>query len=73
MAWPVFSAPLRDWEEHQAVRQSVKWIAGGMVVILVGSTLIWASLSFLYKTIVLLAATCGLIVIYYLPTVSIDR
>ena len=52
MAWPLVGGPLRDWRDQGGVRRSVKHLAYGMVTLLVGSTLIFSSLSVMLKIII---------------------
>lgn len=70
MAWPVVGSPLRDWQDHGGVRPQVKFLACTMVVIAVGSTLIWASIPLTLKTAILCAAIYGISVVIRLPTAT---
>ena len=63
MAWPLVGGPLRDWRDQGGVRRSVKHLAYGMVTLLVGSTLIFSSLSVMLKIIIASAAIYGLSVV----------
>lgn len=70
MAWPVLGGPLRDWRDQGGVRSQVKLLACGMVFVLVGSTLIWTSLSLALKTVIFCAAIYGISVVIRLPMAS---
>ena len=67
MAWPLVGGPLRDWRDQGGVRRSVKYLAYGMVTLLVGTTLIFSPLSVMLKTIIASAAIYGLSVVARLP------
>lgn len=73
LAWPVVGRPLRDWREQGGVRRSVKFIACMMVVLLVGPTLIWGSLTPAVKLLILCIALYGISVVLRLPTVGGKR
>ena len=73
MAWPVLGAPLRDWKEQGGVRPRVKLLAGGMVTLLVGSTMIFSSLHFGLKTIICVLAATGVTVVLRLPTARAEQ
>lgn len=68
MAWPIVGGPLRDWRDQGGVRPSVKVLAITMVTLLVGSTLIFSSLDWAIKTVILMAALYGVSVVLRLPT-----
>lgn len=68
MAWPVVGGPLRDWRDQGGVRPGVKVLAITMVTLLVGSTLIFSSLPWAIKTVILMAALYGVSVVLRLPT-----
>ncbi|MCM2369490.1 YbaN family protein [Aporhodopirellula aestuarii] len=67
MVWPFVGGPLRDWQEQGGVRPNVKRLAYAMVTILVGSTLVFSSLSLMLKSLILTAAIYGISVVARLP------
>lgn len=70
--WPVVGAPLRDWHDQGGVRRNVKTLAITMVVLLVGSTLIFSPLFFAIKLIIFVAAIYGVFIVLRLPTAKKD-
>ncbi|MBN8603263.1 MAG: YbaN family protein [Planctomycetes bacterium] len=67
MAWPLVGSPLRDWRDQRGVRRGVKRLAYAMVTVLVGATLIFSSLSVMFKFIIVSAAVYGIAVVARLP------
>ena len=72
LAWPLVGGPLRDWRDQGAVRRNVKALAITMVIVLVGSTLLFSTLSAAIKLVVLSAAIYGVSVVLRLPTAKDD-
>lgn len=73
MAWPVVGGPLRDWHHQQGVRPRVRVLACTMVLLLVGTTLWFAALPLVVKTVIVCAAGYGLYIIARLPTARSER
>lgn len=73
LAWPLVGRPLRDWREHRGVRRNVKIVACTMVILLIGSTLIWGGLPPAAKLLILCIGLYGMSVILRLPTVDSRR
>lgn len=73
MAWPVVGGPLRDWRDQGGVRTSVKITACAMVTLMVGSMLIWGTLSPSIKVAILIAALCGVSVVVRLPRAIVEN
>lgn len=72
MAWPIVGGPLRDWRDQGGVRRNVKRLAITMVIILVGSTLVFSQLAIAIKLVILVAAIYGISVVVRLPTAKDD-
>tara|TARA_R110002072_G_scaffold284006_1_gene447822 strand:- start:37986 stop:38423 length:438 start_codon:yes stop_codon:yes gene_type:complete len=73
MAWPIVGGPLRDWRDQGGVRPGVKRLAYTMVILLVGSTLVFSSLSLPLKAMILAAAVYGISVVVRLPVAQTDQ
>ncbi|EMI24330.1 YbaN family protein [Rhodopirellula europaea] len=73
MAWPIVGGPLRDWRDQGGVRPGVKRLAYTMVILLVGSTLVFGSLSLPLKAMILAAAVYGISVVVRLPVAQTDH
>ena len=67
MVCPLVGGPLRDWQDQGGVRRSVKRLAYGMVMLLVGSMLIFSPLSVMLKIVIVSAAIYGISVVARLP------
>lgn len=63
LASRLFGPFLRDWEKHHGVRRRVKYQAVGLISIVVGSTLIFASIGLWLKGMLIALAAIGLYVI----------
>jgi len=72
MAWPIVGGPLRDWRDQGGVRRNVKLLAITMVIVLVGSTLVFSQLGIAIKLAILVAAIYGVSVVVRLPTAKDD-
>jgi len=72
MAWPIVGGPLRDWRDQGGVRRNVKLLAITMVIVLVGSTLVFSQLGIAIKLVILVAAIYGVSVVVRLPTAQDD-
>ena len=72
LAWPLVGGPLRDWRDQGGVRRNVKALAITMVIVLVGSTLLFSTLSAAIKLVVLSAAIYGVSVVLRLQTAKDD-
>lgn len=67
LCWPVVGEPLRVWHEQRGVPTRVKCLAIGMVVTLVGVTLVLSELTGFVKLSIASLALLGIFVVLKLP------
>ncbi len=67
---PLIGGPIRDWRENRGVRRPIKAIASLMVLLVVGGTLMSQTVLWPLKTAIAGLATCGLLVVWRLPTIQ---
>lgn len=60
---PLFGSMIRDWEEHRAVRRSVKITALLMVIVVIGATLLFAGLQPWLKVMLIVLGAIGMTVV----------
>ncbi len=66
---PYFGHLIRDWEEHRGIRPRVKAFAITLVLLVVGSTILFTSAPHWAKWCAAGLACCGISVILFVPTV----
>lgn len=64
---PILGQVLKDWQQAGGVRLSVKIQAITIVVLIIAATLIFSPLSMLLKTMLVILASIGILVITRLP------
>ena len=73
LQWPLVGKPIRDWHEKGGIRPQVKWTAFVMVALLVSLSLYFGALGWIANTIIVLAASIGLFVVFRLPTIKEEQ
>ena len=67
---PYVGKAIRDWEEHQAVKRSVKLLAYSMVGVVLLVTLTTSSFHAAGKIVIAALCAAGIYVVYRLPTLD---
>ena len=60
---PLFGPLIRDWEEHRAVRRSVKVVAVTMILAVIVPTLIFADLKDWLRVMLVVLGSIGVVVV----------
>jgi uncharacterized membrane protein YbaN (DUF454 family) len=64
---------LRDWHEHRGVRPRVKFVAIGLIVLVLGTSAAMTNLSIWLLVALLLLGLAGIVVVLLLPTIRLPR
>jgi len=67
---PVFGAMIRDWEHHRGVRRSTKFVAVSTILVVIGSTLLFAKLKMPLPIVLGVLGSIGLVTVIRLPIVE---
>lgn len=67
---PILGQVLKDWQQDGGIRMNVKIQAISIVIIIIAATLVFSPLSMPLKTILVLLASIGILVIIRLPRLS---
>jgi len=65
----VFGPFLRDWHEHRAVRRSVKYIAAGMILVVVAGSVLSDRFNTIGLVVVVVLSLIGFTVVMLLPEI----